>query len=196
MSLTDYLDKGASLGRDAPCLVTDDRTLTYGDVVDHSHAVARALARAGVRAGDKVGILSGNDPVAFATAASEFVEFLPDRSTSWVTLTPGGASPRWRAIAARLSTCPPEHPPREWQRAFDKLGGTAQGRTAAAMAALFVSFDFLGFFPFLSFLAADLAFAAAAFAAASFARWIDSRTPCDIASRLNFTSASCDRAHV
>mgnify|MGYP000589701494 CR=1 FL=1 len=61
MSLADYLDKGASLGRDAPCLVTDDRTLTYGDVVDHSHAVARALARAGVRAGDKVGILSGGE---------------------------------------------------------------------------------------------------------------------------------------
>src|SRR6185312_9589549 len=31
-SLTDYLDKGASLGRDAPCLVEGDRTLTYGDV--------------------------------------------------------------------------------------------------------------------------------------------------------------------
>ncbi len=67
MPLTDYLDKGASLGRDAPCLVTDAVTLTYGDVVDHSHAVARALAHAGVAAGDKVGILSGNDPVAFAT---------------------------------------------------------------------------------------------------------------------------------
>ncbi|MBC8094037.1 MAG: long-chain fatty acid--CoA ligase [Pseudonocardia sp.] len=67
MALTDYLDKGASLGRDVPCLVTDSVTLTYGDVQDHSWAVARALARSGVGAGDKVGILSGNDPVAFAT---------------------------------------------------------------------------------------------------------------------------------
>ena len=38
MGLTAYLDKGASLGRDAPCLVTEDRTLTYGDVVDHSRS--------------------------------------------------------------------------------------------------------------------------------------------------------------
>jgi len=67
MSLTGYLDKGASLGTDAPCLVMDDEVLTYGDVVDHSWSVARALARSGVGTGDKVGILSGNDPLAFAT---------------------------------------------------------------------------------------------------------------------------------
>ena len=83
MSLADYLDKGASLGRDAPCLVTDDRTLTYGDVVDHSHAVARALARAGVRAGDKVGILSGNDPVAFATVFG-----IARRGAVWCPINP------------------------------------------------------------------------------------------------------------
>jgi len=27
--LTDYLDKGASLGEEAPCLTADGRTLTY-----------------------------------------------------------------------------------------------------------------------------------------------------------------------
>ena len=66
MALTAYLDKGASLGRDAPCLTLDGVSLSYGDVQDLSHAVARALARSGVRAGDKVAILSGNDPHAFA----------------------------------------------------------------------------------------------------------------------------------
>ncbi|RTL64150.1 MAG: AMP-dependent acyl-CoA synthetase [Pseudonocardiaceae bacterium] len=66
MSLTAYLDKGASLGRDAPCLQMGGRVLSYGDVQDLSHAVARALRRSGVAPGDKVGILSGNDPVAFA----------------------------------------------------------------------------------------------------------------------------------
>jgi acyl-CoA synthetase (AMP-forming)/AMP-acid ligase II len=66
MSLTFYLDKGASLGRDAPCLTLDGKSLSYGEVVDLSHAVARALRRAGVRPGDKVGILSANDPTAFA----------------------------------------------------------------------------------------------------------------------------------
>ena len=66
MSLTFYLDKGASLGSDAPCLTLDGKSLSYGEVVDLSHAVARALRRAGVRPGDKVGILSANDPTAFA----------------------------------------------------------------------------------------------------------------------------------
>ena len=66
MGLVDYLDKGTSLGRDRPCLVAGDRTLTYGDVQDISTRVAAALRRSGVRAGDKVAILSANDPVAFA----------------------------------------------------------------------------------------------------------------------------------
>jgi acyl-CoA synthetase (AMP-forming)/AMP-acid ligase II len=66
MSLTYYLDKGASLGRDAPCLTLGDATLSYGDVQDLSHSVARALQRSGVRPGDKVGILSANDPTAFS----------------------------------------------------------------------------------------------------------------------------------
>lgn len=83
MSLTAYLDKGASLGRDAPCLVTDDLTLSYGDVVDHSHSVARALARSGVGAGDKVGILSGNDPVAFATVFG-----IARRGAVWCPINP------------------------------------------------------------------------------------------------------------
>src|SRR3954453_16862244 len=65
-SLTDYLDKGASLGREAPCLVEGERTLSYGDVVDLSWRVAGALAASGVGRGGKVGIRSSNDATAFA----------------------------------------------------------------------------------------------------------------------------------
>ncbi len=82
-SLADYLDKGASLGRDAPCLVTDTVTLTYGDVQDLSRSVARALARSGVAAGDKVGILSGNDPTAFATVFG-----IARRGAVWCPINP------------------------------------------------------------------------------------------------------------
>lgn len=66
MRLTDYLDKGASLGPGAPCLTTGDRTLTYGEVQELSWQVARALDRSGVRPGDKVAVLSANDPTAFS----------------------------------------------------------------------------------------------------------------------------------
>jgi fatty-acyl-CoA synthase len=65
MRLSDYLDKGATLGADSPCLSMDDRTLSYREVQDLSHRIAAALRRSGVAPGDKVAILSGNDPTAF-----------------------------------------------------------------------------------------------------------------------------------
>ncbi|NKQ57034.1 long-chain fatty acid--CoA ligase [Amycolatopsis sp. K13G38] len=65
MSLTFYLDKGASLDPGAPCLTLDGVSLSYGEVVELTHAIARALRRSGVAPGDKVGILSANDPTAF-----------------------------------------------------------------------------------------------------------------------------------
>ena len=65
MRLTGYLDKGASLGPGAPCLTMGDVTLSYGQAQELSWRVARALAASGVRPGDKVAILSANDPVAF-----------------------------------------------------------------------------------------------------------------------------------
>jgi len=66
MRLVDYLDKGASLGTDAPCLGMGDTRLSYGDVQRLSHRVARALQRSGIAPGSKVAVLSSNDPVAFA----------------------------------------------------------------------------------------------------------------------------------
>ena len=66
MRLVDYLDKGASLGADAPCLTMDGKDLSYGDVQRLSYRIARGLANSGVAAGEKVAILSGNDPIAFA----------------------------------------------------------------------------------------------------------------------------------
>ena len=56
---------GASLGAAAPCLTTAGRTLSYFDVQRLSWRIARALDRSGIDPGDKVAILSANDPVAF-----------------------------------------------------------------------------------------------------------------------------------
>ncbi|CCI54061.1 AMP-binding protein [Nostocoides jenkinsii] len=62
MRLVDYLDKGASLGPDRPCLTTDGSSLSYAEVVDLSHRIAAALVARGVTPGGKVAILSANDP--------------------------------------------------------------------------------------------------------------------------------------
>jgi len=66
MRLVDYLDKGASLGPDRPCLTTDGETLTYAVVQELSYRIAGGLVAAGVRPGGKVAILSANDPLAFS----------------------------------------------------------------------------------------------------------------------------------
>jgi fatty-acyl-CoA synthase len=66
MRLTSYLDKGTSLGAGAPCLTMGGATLTYGQVQELSWQVAAALQQSGVGPGDKVAILSANDPVAFS----------------------------------------------------------------------------------------------------------------------------------
>lgn len=66
MRLTDYLDKGATLGASAPCLTMNERTLTYAEVQRLSWRIARALDRSGVRPGAKIAILSANDTLAFS----------------------------------------------------------------------------------------------------------------------------------
>ena len=65
MRLIDYLDKGAMLGEDAPCLTMGDTDLSYAEVQRLSHRIARGLQRAGISPGDKVAVLSSNDATAF-----------------------------------------------------------------------------------------------------------------------------------
>jgi acyl-CoA synthetase (AMP-forming)/AMP-acid ligase II len=93
VKLSDYLDKGASLGRDAPCLVEGDRTLSYGDVVDLSHRVAGALARDGIAPGAKVGILSSNNAVAFACVFG-----IARRGAVWCPINPRNEAAENRAL--------------------------------------------------------------------------------------------------
>jgi fatty-acyl-CoA synthase len=63
--LVDYLDKGASLDAGAPCLTTDGQSRSYAEVRQLGLRIAAALAARGVRPGDRVAILSANDPTAF-----------------------------------------------------------------------------------------------------------------------------------
>ncbi len=65
MRIVDYLDKGASLGPERPCLTMAGASLSYADVQRRTYNVARALARDGIAVGQHVAILSDNDPVSF-----------------------------------------------------------------------------------------------------------------------------------
>jgi len=92
-SLVDYLDKGTSLGRDAPCLVEGDLTLSYGDVQALSHRVAGALERSGVEPGGKVGILSSNNARAFACVFG-----IARRGAVWCPINPRNELAENRAL--------------------------------------------------------------------------------------------------
>ncbi len=65
MRLVDYLDTGASLGAGQPCLTMAGRDYSYAEVQTLSYRIARSLVTSGIAAGDKVAILSGNDPSPF-----------------------------------------------------------------------------------------------------------------------------------
>jgi fatty-acyl-CoA synthase len=67
VQLAEYLDKGASLGDERPCLTTNGDSLTYAEVQDASWRIARALMASGIRPGDRVAVLSGNDPLALTS---------------------------------------------------------------------------------------------------------------------------------
>ncbi|WP_199433646.1 acyl-CoA synthetase [Qaidamihabitans albus] len=64
MQLADYLDKGASLGGDLPCLTTNGESLTYAEVQRLSWRIAGALHGSGIARGDRVAVLSANDALA------------------------------------------------------------------------------------------------------------------------------------
>lgn len=66
MGLSDYLDRGALRDAAAPCLTMAGRSRSYAEVQRLSRLIGRALARSGIGPGDKVAVLSGNDPVAFS----------------------------------------------------------------------------------------------------------------------------------
>lgn len=65
MRLTDYLDKGASLGGSSPCLTTNGESRSYAEVQRLSWRIAGALHGCGIAPGDRVAVLSANDPLAF-----------------------------------------------------------------------------------------------------------------------------------
>jgi len=60
MSLDFYLESAGRSFRARPLVITDDKTLTYGEVIEQKRRVAAALRSMGLRSGDRVGILMAN----------------------------------------------------------------------------------------------------------------------------------------
>jgi fatty-acyl-CoA synthase len=62
-SLHGYLDWAATDFWGRSLVITDDRTLTYGEVVDVSLTIAAGLRKAGAARGDRIGLFMANDPL-------------------------------------------------------------------------------------------------------------------------------------
>src|SRR3984957_16448912 len=98
MRLVDFLDKGASVHPiDAPCLTMAGQARSYADVQRLSWSVGRALARSGVVPGDKVAVLSGNDPVAFGAVFG-----ISRAGAVWCPVNPRNEAPENRELLALL----------------------------------------------------------------------------------------------
>ncbi len=68
MILIDTIDRGVRIAPDAPCLVRPDGTvdMTHAELHRATHQIAAGLIATGIGPGDCVGVLSPNDPRAFA----------------------------------------------------------------------------------------------------------------------------------
>jgi len=130
MSLTFYLDKGASLDPEAPCLTLDGKSLSYGEVVDLSCAVAKALRRSGVRPGDKVGILSANDPTAFSCVFG-----IARAGAVWCPINPRNAAAENAQIDRFIRSLPLGYEAPVGERGL-KLSGGEKQRVAIARTML------------------------------------------------------------
>ncbi|WP_067440124.1 class I adenylate-forming enzyme family protein [Nocardioides jensenii] len=83
-----------------PFVVTDDRTWSYADIQDWSRQIARGLVAAGVRPGDRVGLVMGNFPefvavkyaIARAGATTVPINFLNRRDELGYVLRQSGTS--------------------------------------------------------------------------------------------------------
>ena len=71
-TLASVVEEKAVAAPTRPAILFQDRSISYGELADHSAAAAKALLALEVKAGDRVGVLLGNDPnwLVMALAAS------------------------------------------------------------------------------------------------------------------------------
>ena len=78
----------------------NERTLAYAEVQRLSWRVARGLAASGVAPGEKVAILSGNDPIAFAAVFG-----ISRAGAVWCPINPRNEAAENRFILDRFDCC-------------------------------------------------------------------------------------------
>lgn len=64
MRLVDWLDRGASFGRERVCVVDGDRSLTYAQVIHETRRIGAALRHYGVGHGSRAAVLGPNSAMA------------------------------------------------------------------------------------------------------------------------------------
>ena len=64
MRIVDFLDRAAKFAKDRKLLIDGEESYSYGEVIEYTHRIARALRRDGIVAGESVAVLSPNAAMA------------------------------------------------------------------------------------------------------------------------------------
>jgi acyl-CoA synthetase (AMP-forming)/AMP-acid ligase II len=65
MAVTDFLERGALINPNGPCITMGERQYTYQDVLRLTNRIANGLVAGGFGLGNNAGVLSNNDPLAY-----------------------------------------------------------------------------------------------------------------------------------
>jgi acyl-CoA synthetase (AMP-forming)/AMP-acid ligase II len=89
MLLVDYIDRGARIAPNSPAMMTPDGTvvMSHRDFQATTHRIARALLDNGMHPGDRVGVFSPNDVMAFACVVG-----IMRAGGVWVTINAANAT--------------------------------------------------------------------------------------------------------
>lgn len=98
MAIIDLFDRGALLDPEGPCLTEGGESLTFAEAGAWSHRIAGALARCGVGAGDRVGVLAPNGIAGFLAMLGVW-----RNGAAWLPLNARNALDANREIAAHAA---------------------------------------------------------------------------------------------
>ena len=66
MAVTDFLERGALINPEGPCIIMGEKQFTYREMLSLVNQIANNLIREGYGLGRNAGVLADNDPIGFA----------------------------------------------------------------------------------------------------------------------------------